>query len=103
MDRDHRWERTERAYALLTDPDFDRNDDEPASVLASSYAKGITDEFLEPVRFSDDPLREGDALLVFNFRPDRARQIVQALSLPEFEGFKRVHKPTLDVVTFHAI
>jgi 2,3-bisphosphoglycerate-independent phosphoglycerate mutase len=100
MDRDHRWERTERAYALLTDPDFDRNDDEPASVLASSYAKGITDEFLEPVRFSDDPLREGDALLVFNFRPDRARQIVQALSLPEFEGFKRVHKPTLDVVTF---
>ena len=100
MDRDHRWERTERAYALLTDPDLERHKDEPSSVLANSYANGITDEFLEPVRLCDDPLRDGDALLMFNFRPDRARQIVQALSLPEFEGFKRVHQPTLDLVTF---
>ena len=100
MDRDHRWERTERAYALLTDPDVELHNDEPSSVLASSYANGITDEFLEPVRLCGDPLRDGDALLMFNFRPDRARQIVQALSLPEFEGFKRVHQPTLDLVTF---
>ena len=100
MDRDHRWERTERAHTLLTDPDVELHKDEPSSVLASSYANGITDEFLEPVRLSDDPLRDGDALLMFNFRPDRARQIVQALSLAEFEGFKRVHQPSLDLVTF---
>ena len=37
---------------------------------------------------------------MFNFRPDRARQIVQALTLPEFEGFQRVHRPSLDVATF---
>ena len=100
MDRDHRWERTERAYSLLTDPGFCCEQDEPSSVLAQSYAEGITDEFLEPVRFSKDPLRDGDALVMFNFRPDRARQIVQALTVQEFEGFTRIHQPKLDVVTF---
>jgi 2,3-bisphosphoglycerate-independent phosphoglycerate mutase len=82
MDRDHRWERTERAYALLTDPDLARTDAEPLSALTSSYDQDITDEFLEPVRVYDDPLRDGDALLMFNFRPDRARQIVSGAHTP---------------------
>ncbi len=100
MDRDHRWERTERAYSLLTDPNWECTGNDPLSVLTRSYTEGITDEFLEPVRLSDDPLRDGDALVMFNFRPDRARQIIQALTLPEFEGFTRVHQPSLEVVTF---
>ena len=100
MDRDHRWERTERAYDLLTNPNLECCGNDPLSVLTSSYTQGITDEFLEPVRFSDDPLRDGDALVMFNFRPDRARQIIQALTLPEFGGFTRTHQPTLKVVTF---
>ena len=44
--------------------------------------------------------RTGDSVLVFNFRPDRARQIVQALCLPDFAGFERSHTPELDLVTF---
>ena len=100
MDRDHRWERTEKAYRLLTDPDVVPSEDEPITALTNSYANQITDEFLEPVRFSDNPLRDGDGLVMFNFRPDRARQIIQALTLPTFQGFTRLQQPSLDVVTF---
>ena len=66
-------------------------------VLAESYAKEITDEFLEPVR-QNSVIKDGDSVLVFNFRPDRARQIVQALCLP-VRGLRAQPPPELDVVT----
>ena len=100
MDRDQRWERTSRAYALLTDPAYPLSNSTPSEVLTASYAAGTTDEFLEPTRLSITHLQEGDALLMFNFRPDRARQIVQSLTKEGFEGFPRPHHPKLDVVTF---
>lgn len=100
MDRDQRWERTSRAYTLLTDPAYPLSNSAPSEVLAASYAAGTTDEFLEPTRLSTTHLQEGDALLMFNFRPDRARQIVQSLTREEFEAFPRPHHPKLDVVTF---
>ena len=100
MDRDHRWERTAKAYTLFTDPAVDISDTDVEAALAASYAEGITDEFLEPVRLSDTFLRDGDGLVMFNFRPDRARQLVQALTVPSFEGFERANQPKLEVVTF---
>ena len=100
MDRDQRWERTEKAYRLYTDPDIAVDSRTAEQVLATSYADQITDEFLEPVRLQNSVIKDGDSVLVFNFRPDRARQIVQALCLPDFEAFERNHVPALDVVTF---
>ena len=100
MDRDKRWERTEKAYDLYTDPSFPVSEQTPQQVLEASYAAGVTDEFLEPVRLSDAVMQDGDSVLVFNFRPDRARQIVQTLCLPNFDGFERRQTPDLDVVTF---
>ncbi|MEC9029007.1 MAG: 2,3-bisphosphoglycerate-independent phosphoglycerate mutase, partial [Cyanobacteriota bacterium] len=100
MDRDHRWERTIRAYEVLTDPNQSISRVTAEDVLSASYANGTTDEFLEPTRLSNNYFKDGDGLVMFNFRPDRARQLVQALTLPDFDGFPRANQPSLDVVTF---
>ena len=100
MDRDQRWERTDKAYRLYTDPDIDVDERQPDEILTASYGDGVTDEFLEPIRLQNTLMQDGDALLMFNFRPDRARQIIQALCLEDFEGFEREHTPALDVLTF---
>ena len=100
MDRDKRWERTEKAYNLYTDPTFPLAEQSPRELLEASYASGVTDEFLEPVRLSQAVMQDGDSVLMFNFRPDRARQIVQTLCLPNFDDFVRRHIPALDLVTF---
>ena len=81
MDRDKRWDRVEKAYDLYTDPQIPISDLSPGEALAASYASGVTDEFLEPVRFSSTVMQDGDGVLMFNFRPDRARQIIQSLCL----------------------
>ncbi len=100
MDRDNRWERTSKAYELLTNPQIATNAQSLEEILQASYKKGITDEFLEPVRLSSSYLKEGDSMLMFNFRPDRARQIIKSFALNDFDGFQRKHSPTIDVVTF---
>ena len=99
MDRDNRWERTEKAYQLLT-ADGPISPLSPLEILQASYEAGITDEFLEPVRLAAGPLRPGDGLICFNFRPDRARQLVRALVLEEFSGFPRQRIEPLHLVTF---
>lgn len=80
MDRDARWERTERAFEAIVRGKGDRADD-PVAAVSGSYEKGITDEFIEPVvienRRSLD--LERDTAIFFNFRPDRARQLTQML------------------------
>ena len=100
MDRDKRWERAEKAFRLYTDPNVAVNTGDLESILQTSYSEGITDEFLEPVRLKDRVMKDGDGVLLFNFRPDRARQIIQALCLDDFDGFERDQTPKLDVVTF---
>jgi 2,3-bisphosphoglycerate-independent phosphoglycerate mutase len=89
MDRDRRWQRTERAYMALVDAESERAADAPAAVRGS-YDKGASDEFVAPtVVGAYAGMRDGDALLMANFRADRARQILGALVDPEFDGFRR--------------
>lgn len=99
MDRDNRWDRTEKAYLLLTE-ESPLSSFSPAEILEASYAAGITDEFLEPVRLAPGLISAGDGLVCFNFRPDRVRQLVRALVLEPFEGFERRRIEPLHLVTF---
>jgi 2,3-bisphosphoglycerate-independent phosphoglycerate mutase len=99
MDRDNRWERTEKAYRLLTE-DAPLHGSTPREIIEASYAAGITDEFLEPVRLSSGLIRPGDGLVCFNFRPDRVRQLIRALVVEEFSSFERQRIEPLHVVTF---
>jgi 2,3-bisphosphoglycerate-independent phosphoglycerate mutase len=80
MDRDTRWERTERAFAAIVAGEGTAGSD-PLAEVRRSYAKGVTDEFIEPVVLRSRPrLRPGkDVAVFFNFRPDRARQLAQRL------------------------
>ena len=100
MDRNLLWDRTEKAYSNLTDPDIQITNISPKDYIEKSYAKNITDEFIEPIRMSENYLKDGDSLICFNFRPDRARQIVKSLSVSEFSDFERKNYPNLDFVTF---
>jgi 2,3-bisphosphoglycerate-independent phosphoglycerate mutase len=79
MDRDGRWERTDRAFAAICEGKGERTDD-PVEAIRASYAHDVTDEFVEPVVLAGRPrLGDGDAAIFFNFRPDRARQLTQRL------------------------
>ena len=100
MDRNLLWDRTQKAYVNLTDPNIKVTNISPQDYLNKSYEKNITDEFIEPIRMSEDYLKDGDSLICFNFRPDRARQIIKSLSEKEFSDFKRKDFPKLDLVTF---
>jgi len=99
MDRDNRWERTEKAYRLLTEPRA-LSDLSASEVLTESYANEVSDEFLEPVRLAEGLIQSGDGLVCFNFRPDRVRQLIRALVLERFEPFERERITPLSVVTF---
>ena len=79
MDRDKRWERTERALGALVQGKGAQADD-PVTAIEASYARGVTDEFIEPVVIGGRPrVAREDAVIFFNFRPDRARQLSQKL------------------------
>ena len=78
MDRDQRWERTERALAAILRGEGEQEDD-PVAAVEASYARNVTDEFVEPVVLPGPRPGEGDSLVHFNFRPDRARQLTQKL------------------------
>ena len=107
MDRDERWERTERAYRLLTEGSVEAVDD-PVAALEASYDADVTDEFVEPHRirtgrdeaFGDRGTRveEGDAVVFYNFRADRARQLTRAFTDASFDGFERERLSDLEFV-----
>ncbi len=99
MDRDNRWERTEKAYRLLTEPGSITSLS-PAEVINASYEEGITDEFIEPARLAPGFIKPGDGVVCFNFRPDRVRQLIRSLVLPDFDPFPRERIVPLEVVTF---
>ena len=89
MDRDNAWDRVEKAYAALVYGEGVQEDD-PVQAIKNSYANGVTDEFMLPTVVAKDArITEGDSVIFFNFRPDRARQITRAFVDPEFKGFER--------------
>ncbi len=88
MDRDKRWDRVEKAYRAVADGDGATAKDW-RECLDNSYARDVSDEFVVPTVLKKVPVRDGDSLIFFNFRPDRARQLTEAFVSPSFEGFKR--------------
>src|SRR5207253_642040 len=104
MDRDNRWERTRRAYDLLTKVEGQKFAD-PLEGIETSYHAGVTDEFIEPIVVNDDgqpvaTVRDGDSVIFCNFRADRARQLTRAFTGRNFDGFERVPLRGLHFATF---
>jgi 2,3-bisphosphoglycerate-independent phosphoglycerate mutase len=89
MDRDKRWERTKRAYDAIVEAGGPIAPS-ATEAIKRSYADAVTDEFIVPTIIGDPvPMLPGDAVVFFNFRSDRGRQLTEALSVPEFNGFER--------------
>lgn len=93
MDRNNNWDRVEKAYRLITEGKGIEATD-PIQCLQDSYAKGVTDEYIEPSVIMENgkpvaTVQDNDTVIFFNFREDRAREITKAFVSPEFEGFKR--------------
>jgi 2,3-bisphosphoglycerate-independent phosphoglycerate mutase len=90
MDRDHRWDRTERAYELLVHGRAPHRAADGPAAVRNAYERGETDEFIEPTLVGEEArIRPGDSVFAFNFRPDRMRQISRALAEPSFDEFDR--------------
>ena len=95
MDRDSRWDRTQRAYDLLVCGEAPHSAPSGAEAVRAAYERGETDEFVEPTLVGDeahDPARPRQHPC-FNFRPDRMRQIVRALAEPDFAEVDRRGRP----------
>jgi len=88
MDRDRRWDRIKLAYQVMT-TDGAGSGKSAGEILQAAYDEGITDEFLLPVRVAAGAVAAGDAVIFFNFRPDRSRQLTFAFVDPKFTGFER--------------
>ena len=89
MDRDNRWERVEKAYAAMVYGEGEQADC-PLCAMQNSYDQEVTDEFVVPtVVKGAEPISEGDSVIFYNFRPDRAREITRTLVDPDFTGFER--------------
>jgi 2,3-bisphosphoglycerate-independent phosphoglycerate mutase len=99
MDRDNRWDRIERAWRLLV-LGQGRAAESAHAAVKRSYDDGVTDEFVAPAPIEgvDGRMRDDDAVIFFNFRPDRAREITRALVDPEFDHFERPEAPRLAFV-----
>jgi len=90
MDRDKRWERVNAAYDALVDAKGKATTKTPDEAVDKAYADDKSDEFVPPTVIDGyDGMKDGDALLMFNYRSDRAREILTALLDPMFDGFKR--------------
>jgi len=106
MDRDKRWERVQRGYDLMTLGVGTQTKD-PLATLQRFYEQGVTDEFMEPLAvLSPDgshrgKVADGDALIFFNFRADRMRQIVTAFKDADFHGFVRATHPKVSLITMN--
>ena len=89
MDRDNAWDRVEKAYnAMVLGEGKEERD--PVEAIRKSYADGVTDEFIVPtVIDKEGTIKDGDSVIMFNFRPDRARQITRTFVDPDFNGFER--------------
>lgn len=102
MDRDQRWERTKLAWDAIVNGVGESADGPPSEAVRRRYGAGETDEFLQPMVFgyaNEQRVRNGDVVLFFNFRADRARQLSVAFLHEDFEGFERGATPHVHYVT----
>lgn len=102
MDRDHRWDRTKKAWDAIVFGRGEVCDSSPSAALDRLYQAGTTDEFMPPLIFglpNEQRVRDGDTVLFFNFRADRARQLSQAFLLKDFDGFDREVWPQIHFVS----
>lgn len=104
MDRDNRWDRVKRAFDVLTKGEGNQAQSATAGIQAS-YDAGKNDEFVEPFAVTENgaPLavvEDGDSVIFFNFRPDRARELTRAFCDDEFKGFEREKRLNLTYVCF---
>jgi 2,3-bisphosphoglycerate-independent phosphoglycerate mutase len=101
MDRDKRWERTERAWKLLVDGEGEFTAADADAGIRAAYDRGETDEFVSPTKLAAfHPIADGDGVLFFNFRADRARALSHALVNPAFDGFAPKRRPAVKLLTF---
>lgn len=96
MDRDNRWDRIQKTYDIMTKDSEIYNIQEK---INESYQNNITDEFIEPFKATNGIIKDGDGILVFNFRPDRIRELFTALTNPEFKEFETQNISNLKLVT----
>ena len=92
MDRDKRWDRSQLAWDAIVLGKGEARTDAPSSAIAEKYAQEVTDEFMKPLVFGhveERRMRDGDVVLFFNFRADRARQLSLAFLKEDFSGFDR--------------
>jgi 2,3-bisphosphoglycerate-independent phosphoglycerate mutase len=102
MDRDNRWERIELAYRALVHGEAATRTNDPLAALQQSYEQNVTDEFVKPIVVTKGAgdsgapvglIGDDDAVIFFNFRADRARQMTYALAAPDFEKFADAQRP----------
>src|SRR5271154_841020 len=102
MDRDNRWERMELAYNALVHGEAETRTDDPIAALQRSYEQDVTDEFVKPIVVTKGSgpsappvglIHDDDAIIFFNFRADRARQMTYALAAPDFDKFADTQRP----------
>ena len=105
MDRDKRWERTKLAYDAMVGSVAETAAISALDAVRASHEVGVTDEFVRPIVIVDaagtpvGPIRDGDSVVFFNFRADRARQISRALAIEGFDGFDRPARPRVHYAT----
>lgn len=96
LDRDKRWDRVQAAYDLITTGKSEYTAPTAVDALHAAYERGEDDEFVKATAIGQPvTMEDGDSVIFMNFRPDRARQITNALVTPEFDGFERAHQPKL--------
>lgn len=106
MDRNNNWERTAETYRCLTDAAAAPRAKDAVELLRQSYKRSVTDEFVPPTiiaadetEAADTRIKDGDSVIFFNYREDRARQLTKAFALDDFDGFRREKRPRVFFVS----
>ena len=97
MDRDNNWDRIKKVYDALVYGIGNKNDDK--STILNCYNNNIFDEFIEPIIVNDEKIKNNDGMILFNFRPDRARELFTALTNKDFNEFEHKNFDNLKLVT----
>lgn len=98
MDRNKKWDRTQRAYYLL-EKNMGEKFPTYQNAIETNYQRGVTDEFIEPCIITPSNIQANDVVIMVNYRADRSIQLTEALASPNFNGFLRDPIPNLFVAS----